>query len=347
MDGDGGFGAVVDALLRAHAPEDDGPALVEALRHHAPKETYVFRGTLLASHMRQLKRTKRASSGPIPPETAKQRIDRYHREFAVRPEDRLDVRRVQGKGNYKKWLPSAMLRACWGLRPKTYKPPKKQRPRKRQRRKAPVPTNVVAPTVDSCRCFARFYRAGHGHVQRLRNACAQLYIDVQKARLEELPHHKWGVLELAIDETEFKMSLETRGETAHVMVTHCRFRGRRLGSNSTLDTDLDIVIPPTVVPTTSASALLASLNRVLPFTLDDLRGKCARSFAIVLNSDAGSGCLKLVPPQDSQEDFSLQFLLPTVVHFRPKRLNPSNRTHPPRSQTLRHTTISPKKQQEL
>jgi hypothetical protein len=94
-------------------------------------------------------------------------------DYAVRTDGHIDVtetrpQRVKGTGRYRHWLPSAILRCCWGLRPR---PRSRCKTRTRCTTKQPPPTKP-SPLVASARCIASFYRAGHNYVQ-IRNAVAQ------------------------------------------------------------------------------------------------------------------------------------------------------------------------------
>ena len=50
------------------------------------------------------------------------KIAKYHMDYAVRNDDIISIKekkqtKCRGTGAYKAWLPEAILRCCWGLRP--------------------------------------------------------------------------------------------------------------------------------------------------------------------------------------------------------------------------------------
>ncbi len=66
---------------------------------------------------------KAKAKGPRLAEHVLARLEKYRRDYAVRHDEliNLDERRpvsVKGAGKYRRWLPEALLRVCWGLRPK-------------------------------------------------------------------------------------------------------------------------------------------------------------------------------------------------------------------------------------
>ena len=117
----------VHALLPPADSDDELNTLTELVRNTSPKEKYKRRGELLTAHMRAVKKAKGSTAaGSGPAAVAKhvlERIDRMNADYAVRAEDSIDVgaacpQRTSGRGAWKRWLPQAILRACWGLRPR-------------------------------------------------------------------------------------------------------------------------------------------------------------------------------------------------------------------------------------
>lgn len=276
--------------LEAHDLDDGLGAVLEAARRAIPKEQYKQRGTLLMSHARQILSLQRKSRpSPIAPHV-QERINRFHADYAVREEDRIVVEerrpaKQKGRGNYRHWLPDAILRCCWGLRPRARALAKRRRLRAKQ---APRPT---APSAASARNFAQFYRAGHGHVHDVRQAVAQQYMDIVKAKLEQLPAADHMILEVSLDETEMPVHLRASNEIAHVMVIHGRLT--TCAGGEARPVTLDLVMPTAVLENTAAHSLLAALTSRLPIQLEALRAKCNQRLTLVLCSDSGPSCLKL------------------------------------------------------
>eukprot|EP00971_Amphidinium_carterae_P352829 6492744-Amphidinium_carterae.5 len=92
--------------------------------------------------------------------------DKYVQDHAVRCADIAGLaqrRQRLGKGGYKKWLPEAVQRLCFGTPRFQHKAGKRNVQR--------------APTLQlSARALATWQRASHGHIQVLRNATA-MHID--------------------------------------------------------------------------------------------------------------------------------------------------------------------------
>jgi hypothetical protein len=109
---------------------------------------------------------------PPPPEDPVSMLTSWQ-DFAVRQEDTIDPsekkpQKVKGRGSYKRWLPAAILRACWGLKPRTREV---ARPRYRIKKKSKCRPHTTAPTVGSARTnvatrnllgFILFFRADVG-----------------------------------------------------------------------------------------------------------------------------------------------------------------------------------------
>eukprot|EP00969_Alexandrium_andersonii_P300980 13306611-Alexandrium_andersonii.AAC.1 len=88
-----------------------------------PAERFARRGPLLAQHMRSRKAVLRLErQGKLAPHV--QSLVRVYNEDVAKtfsdvidPMQRKPVQ-VKGPGLYRRWLPSALQRACWGLRPR-------------------------------------------------------------------------------------------------------------------------------------------------------------------------------------------------------------------------------------
>lgn len=116
-------------------------------------ERFRRRGSLLAHHMRAVKHAKGRRPKSLP-EHVRAAVARMNARHAVRAGDVVDVdlrgrpKVVRGRGAWKRWLPTAILRACFGIRP----------PRVRK-------SKLPSPLTASARCIAGFYSAGHSYVK--------------------------------------------------------------------------------------------------------------------------------------------------------------------------------------
>ena len=287
---------IIDALGCLPAEEDEFEELLDGLAILEGPEKFKRRGHLLTQHMRLHKKLKTEQRAPTIAEHVQLNIDNYHNDYCVRKTEKIDVsqKKPDTKVNdHKKWIGAAVLRACWGLRPRS-KVVKKVRASIRKRKKRPDPAPPPAPTTMSNRAFASFYRANHTHVQSVRDSTAQFINELQKeAAARKLGSRMWDevFMTLALDETDYRVTLdEARGTTASTMTIHahfCCYYGE-------VKEDFEIVMPPILLESTRGATLLAALLRRLPIDLDWVK-TCVQpgKFIIFLSSDSGPGCLKL------------------------------------------------------
>ena len=76
---------------------------------------------------------------------------------------------VKGKGAWKRWLPQMVLRSCWGAIP--------DRQIKRRRTTCKLDTPCLAGATT--KSFARMHGVGDLQVQRVRNAVAERFMELQ------------------------------------------------------------------------------------------------------------------------------------------------------------------------
>ena len=286
----------LDAMFVALSADssDSDNALDQVVQLAAPLRTERFaqRGVFLCKHMRISKKSRVLShTGPVAQHTM-QTIDRCNADWAKTAEDVIDLSlrkplRITGKGAYKRWLPSAIQRACWGLRPR---PRICKRPPRRIHKKRPA--QVPAPTTMSTRAYAVSSRAGITHVHNVRSAVSEELVCRQISELQALPrNHQLCMLELAFDETEEALSLDkVRSETVQMMTLQARLFLRRSPTDSI---KFDIVIPPVALNGTAAEFLVAGVKARLPLPLAAFAALASR-FVLIVNTDSGPSCLKAV-----------------------------------------------------
>lgn len=282
------------ALLRPHRPAvggdddpDDGVHFLLEQAAKARRPHFKRRSSLLTYHMRTVKRAlKRRRTGQVAPHVL-HHIRMHNAVHAVRTSDFIDVnekkpKRVKGKGKYKCWLRPAILRVCWGKRPKA------ELVCRRRRRGKQNPNAVTAPTAASSSTYGSFYDASVGYIQQTRNAVAERYLQLETAAFRNLRFADLQILEVQLDETEVPTRIDFPGETNHMLVVHMvisRFRGDN-------KLQLQFVLPPAMVASTSANHLLAALKQRLPFSIPQML-TTARRTCLVLNVDSAGSCLKL------------------------------------------------------
>jgi hypothetical protein len=165
----------------AAAADDGGDSdaeladIIAAARHAEPK--FEQRGCLLTRHMRGVKKALNTSAVVKVAPHVERRIEYHNMNLAIRASDIIDVSEkkepiVRGKGKYRHWLPAALQRVCWGLKP--------LRIRIRVRGKRP---HVAAPSSASLRTWAGMCHAGTTYTQSIRNAVAERFLELQQGHL--------------------------------------------------------------------------------------------------------------------------------------------------------------------
>ena len=152
------LGAVA-ALPAEHAADSDVDmeSLLRTVEDadKASASRYVRRGWLLMRMARAAKALKRARREREVPAHIQTQIAVHNDDIAKTFEDVIDFssrrpRRLKGSVSYKQWTPQAMMRVCWGLRPRK-RMCKKSRFRIRRKRSVSA---RQAPTVSSTRTCA-------------------------------------------------------------------------------------------------------------------------------------------------------------------------------------------------
>ena len=145
---------LLQALPAAVDPEDVllGDVLAAA-RAARGKERYRQRGELLRKRARDIK-AERSRNRQVAAPRILERIERFHADYAVRSDDLINLAEASpakspGPGTWRRWLPAAILRCAWGLRPRR-RLAKKVRRRIRVKRKSKGP-HYSAPTTASVR----------------------------------------------------------------------------------------------------------------------------------------------------------------------------------------------------
>ena len=135
-------------------------------------------------------------------------------------------RKVKGSGAYRRWLPGALQRVCWGRRPST------SQGRRRIRSKRAVKART-ALTASSAKAWTALMQGASSHVRNVRCAMAARFLQLQRRSLQDEPHANILICELAFDETETMATMDgSPNEIAHMMTLHIRLSFvRGLGSS--------------------------------------------------------------------------------------------------------------------
>ena len=275
----------LDALAELLKPLDNSDDDIDNVISAAlplPVERYARRGHLLAAFMRERKKSRGLQRGGNVAAHTQSLIDISNEDLAKSEEQVISINarrpvKIRGRGAYKCWLPEALQRACWGLRPR---PRQNKKPRNRITRKGKLKTRAAVPTTMSARACAILSRSSSKYVQEIRNAVAERFLLEQQGRLKALrPGYDTVFLEVAFDETEEPVSLNSvRSEIVSIMTLHLRFFGRRGGGTE----KFDVVLPPAAVATTAAEHLKGALMSRLPLPLAAFRNLAGR-FALIVN----------------------------------------------------------------
>lgn len=284
----------LDRVLQAVCPpSDDDIDHVLQLVQQQCRDRFARRGFLLCQYMRARKRVASLSQAPKIAPHVQALIDQHNSDCAKTLEEVITLSEkkrkvVKGTGAYRKWLPAALQRSCWGLRTRrrVCKTPRLVARRQRGKRREPA----AAPTTTSTRTYAVFSRSSAKYVQDIRNAVSEKFVQLQADAFAFLPRDlDLIVLEIAFDETEEPITLgQVRSETVHVMTLHGRIFYRAGMEHN----KIELVMPPAVLESTSANNLKAALLRRLPWSLHSIKSRCKR-FVLLVNSDSGAACLRL------------------------------------------------------
>ena len=236
----------------------------------------------------------------------------------VRKRDKLES--VRGKvktvrppaKEYNKWTPSAALKVCFtansGSMPLTRGASQMRRtrgtppnaPRKRKSNRQARATNAAADHFGSSSLY----------VQQIRDALANLILEVQSRSLDSIGHYENAVLEILLDETELKISQRKiikcywkksrKMEVTHVntVVPALAVHGSIQFSGGDVAFLQDTVVPMIGMEAKTGSCMLNVLKRELKSLADVMKTKCSK-LTLVLQSDsapANKNLFRMVVP---------------------------------------------------
>jgi hypothetical protein len=271
--------ALIDELSPV-AAEADNPSSSDCdvlgyIDREAPmrKDEHKHRGTSAAHchgrFMRAQRRMRSLESSPSTSAHVASQLAAHNRDHAVRPGDVIgDVRagrpQIEGKGRWKQWVPSAVLRCCFGPALDGVQPqptqPGQSRPRAQN-------ANVGAASV---RVFAGFFRASHGYVGRVRQAVAAWLYDAQirmhRERSTTGPAVTHRITTLSVDETEFQLLMGRDHGTVPVMMLHGSLFDRLIDQTCRHE---DVALPPAALEDQTGKTLLASIMSRAAFLFDE------------------------------------------------------------------------------
>ena len=181
----------------------------------------------------------------------------------------------QGRGAARRWIGSAIPRACWSLVPRF------------QSKSAPLQTSRprLACSAISASVVSAVLTSSHRHVQKVRNATAQAYVEKQGAKLDSLGNVRYQIVELSLDETEHPVTVDGETETHTILMMHVKIfrRDEHQGHCN------DVIIPPALLSDTKSSTLLAAIRKRTGAWLWNPR---VEHSVLIMNSDSAKAMIK-------------------------------------------------------
>lgn len=208
---------------------------------------------------------------------AESRVADYNSTQAVRVGDRIDLaqnpKRVVNK---RRWTPVGGLRCCW--HPFT---------ESRSLRSSAVSRPAKLWRDD--------FGSNSSYINAARSFVAARYLHYQELYLRSLPEGEMGTIEIALDEVTHDMAVQeahmssVRPGPTSLFVLRAQLVWR-ISSDDVQK--YQITMPTLALLDTSAEFLCAAIDRALPVRLDFLARR-VRHFAVILNTDSASSCLRL------------------------------------------------------
>ena len=224
-------------------------------------------------------------------------IKRYNEHFAKTAEEVIDLDQqklpaAKGRGAYKQWLPSALLRVCWGSKPRrrVLRRGVPRFKRLRQKTSGVKAPKVAAPTVSSTRSWAREMNSSTTHIARVRHGMSELFMRIQEDALKELPWASQQWVHIALDETQEPVMLHAPNEMCQVLVIHMKLD--RLPASGDQIQRINVVLPTVLLRSTTTVDLYSGLQARLPLDLSRFAA-LAQETVFFLNTDSFSSCMRL------------------------------------------------------
>ena len=150
-----------------------------------------------------------------------QQIDSHNERFVVRRADRIVVSRapvkVRGKGQWRKWMPRAILRVCFG---RGWCRSRRRIKCKQAYKSAPLRNKRRNPRASSLRAVADFFEGSVTHTQKVRNCFALGYSEAQRKFILSLPPAKHIVLLISFDESDTSIEIDGDKGTFSLLMMH-------------------------------------------------------------------------------------------------------------------------------
>jgi hypothetical protein len=281
--------ARMDAILRI-VGNDDGPparpldAIIDDVEIRDKPQQRGFVHTVLARAGKEKKRLFGLVSLGLETkfgDFTKNKINAMNDKYAVRMTDIINLTQkptcqrrtaIAMRGQYKRWTPSAILRACFG------NGWSQQRLSSR---------NVQATSLKGA---ADFYRAGANHIGKMRQAVAFKYMGLMTKHLDEVVVNvALCILEISFDESEQSTRIGDEVGRFTMMMMHCKMK---LFFEDGREHAIQVPLPPAFLSNTKTETLLNVLRARLPLSVQKLVDRAVLT-VIWIGSDSARSCLKV------------------------------------------------------
>ena len=225
------------------------------------------------------------------------RLEHYNKKFAVRlcdiirlgPKLNRSKTQVRGRGDYRSWTSSAILKACFGRG--WY-----AAIRRRIRRKIQVgrlrPGSIRRRNVQatSLTAIADFLEGSASHVQKLRTAMALRYLKLQNNYINNLRHARIAIVEISFDEADMPAQIEGEAAIFSMLIVHIKITW--IIDDERSSETLNLSVPPAFLANKTAKSILNALISRFPVRISTLLTKCSL-LVIVPNSDSATSCKRV------------------------------------------------------
>ncbi len=182
---------------------------------------------------------------------------------------------MRGEGQYRRRLPAAIQRACFGGN-------------------AIQKAKGVLRSSASLRVLSDYFAASHSHIRKLRGCVAAHVLMLQHALLADLPMMRHVVWVAFFDETDMDLCAEQAAGTSsrgnvrrHVLMVHFVIAARYV---STMPLRWkECISAPAVLKNQKATTILRALSKRAPISVMNLAAKCRR-LAVIPATDAANTC---------------------------------------------------------
>lgn len=197
------------------------------------------------------------------------RIEKHNKDVAVRATDMISLQpgnAKPGRGGYKRWVPRAVLRICFGLESVFRKGMAKKR----------MPQTTMAASTS---VMAAVNRASTTHIKQLRDGVACLILECQNSVFSETAGAPYVIVQVSLDETSEDVAVGADLGSRSIMMMHAKSMHRAGGQLR----EHEIIFPTTVLEDTTAESVLAAMYDRAEFLFHPRE---SGKLIVIVNSDS-------------------------------------------------------------